>query len=154
MEENLLYTVEQAIERRAKTRDKILSIEKTALYQVGSCHVDVNELRKCLQQSLGSIKDAFESNCEQELNVLNPILGRLPTNGLILHNKEARKELDEVMSLCTHEGMDDLSRERLETMITYITSRTRALCDRIVHIINAQEIILETTKKALHQGVR
>ena len=154
MEENLLYTVEQAIERRAKTRDKILSIEKTVLYQFGSCHVDVNELRKRLQQSLDSIKDAFESNFEQELNVLTPILGRLPTKGLILQNQEVRRELDEVMSLCTHEGMDDLSRERLETMITYIASRTRTVCERIVHSTSAQETIFETTKKALHQEVR
>ncbi len=153
MEENLLYTVEQAIERQGKTRDKILAIEKTVLYQFGSCHIGVNEPRKLLQQSLDSIKDAFESNCEQELKVLTPILGRLPTNGLILQNQEVMKELDEVLSLCTHEGIDDLSRERLETMITSVASRTRAVCERIVHSTSAQETILEITKKALYQKI-
>ena len=154
MGQSNLAKIDKAIELQGRTRETILSLEKSVMYQTRSSGEDLNELRKRLQRSLDSIKDAFESNCEQQLKAITPMLGRLPTNGLILQNQEARKELDEVRSLCTHEGMDDLSRERLETMITYIASRTRAVCERIVYSTSAQETILEITKKALHQEVR
>ena len=153
MEENLLSTVEQAIERQAKTRDKILSIEKTVLYQFGSCYGDVNEREKRLKESVRFVEDVLNNSSSQSKHVCSMMLDRLLMNGLALQYGEIRKELDEVKSIWVDGKLEGLSEERLEALVAYVGRRIESICDKIIYKASTEETILKTARKALQQGV-
>jgi len=153
MEENLLSTVEQAIERQTKARDTILLIEKTVLYQFGSCHRDVNEREKRLKESVRFVEDVLNNSSSQDEHILSLMLDRLLMNGLALQCGEIRKELDEVKSIWVDGKLEGLSEERLEALVTYVGRRIESICDKIVYKASTEETILKTARKALQQGV-
>ena len=153
MEENLLSTVEQAIERQAKARDTILAIEKTVLYQFGSCHEDVNEREKSLKESLRFVEDVLNNSSSQDEHILSMMLDRLLVNGLALQYGEIRNELDDLKSIWRDGKLEGLSKERLEPLIIYIGRRIESICDKIVYKASTEETILKTARKALQQGV-
>jgi len=153
MEENLLSTVEQAIERQTKTRDKILSIEKTVMYQFGSCHRDVNEREKSLKESVRFVEEVLNNSSSQDEHILSMMLDRLLINGLALQYEEIRSELDDLKSIWIDEKLNGLSKERLEPLIVYIGHRIESICGKIVYKASTEETILKTARKALQQGV-
>jgi len=153
MEENLLSTVEQAIERQAKARDTILSIEKTVLYQFGSCHGDVNEREKRLKESVRFVEDVLNNSSSQDEHILSMMLDRLLISGLALQYEEIRSELDDLKSIWIDEKLEGLSKERLEALVVFIGRRIESICDKIVYKASTEETILKTARKALQQGV-
>ena len=153
MEENLLSTVEQAIERQTQARDKILSIEKTVLYQFGSCHGDVNNREKRLWESVRFVEDMLNNSSSQDEHILSMMPDRLLINGLALQYGEIRRELDEVKSIWVDGKLEGLSEERLEALVSYVGRRIEDICGKIVHKANTEETILKTARKALKQEV-
>ncbi|MFC1913914.1 hypothetical protein ACFLXF_01420 [Chloroflexota bacterium] len=153
MEEKLLSKVERAIECQSKARDTILSIEKTVLYQFGSCHGDVNEREKRLKESVRFVEDVLNNSSSQDEHVLSMMLDRLLMNGLALQYEEIRSELDDLKSIWIDEKLEGLSRERLEALVVYIGRRIESICDKIVYKASTEETILKTARKALQQEV-
>ena len=153
MEENLLSAVEQAIERQAQARDKILSIEKTVLYQFGSYHGDVNEREKRLKESVRFVEDVLNNSSSQDEHILSMMLDRLLVNGLALQYEEIRSELDDLKSIWIDEKLEGLSKERLEALVVFIDRRIESICDKIAYKASTEETILKTARKALQQDV-
>lgn len=151
MADNLLTTVEQAIERQAKARDTILAIEKTVLYQFGSCHEDVNEREKRLKESARFVEDVLKNNSIQNERILSMMLNKLLINGLTLQYEEIRSELDDLKSIWVDDKLEGLSEERLEALVVYIGRRIEGICGKILHKASAEETILKTARKALLQ---
>ena len=153
MEESLLSAVEQAIERKTEARDQILSIEKTVLYQFGSCHRDVNEREKRLEESVRFIEDVLNNSSSQDEHMLSVMLDRLLINGLALQYEEIRSELDDLKSIWIDEKLEGLSKERLEALVVFIGRRIESICDKIVYKASTEETILKTARKALQKEV-
>lgn len=153
MVKDLLSTVEQAIERQTKARDKILAIEKTVLAQFGNCHGDVNEREKRLKESVKFIEEVLNNSSSREEHFLSMMLDRLLMNGLALQYDEIRNELEDLKLIWRDGKLERLSEERLESLIVYIGRRIESICDKIVYKTSTEETILKTASKALRQGV-
>jgi len=153
VKEDILSTVEQAIECQAKARDTIRTIEKTVLYQFGNCHGDAKEREKRLKESVKFIEDVLNNSSSQDEYILSMMLGRLLMSGLALQYDEIRNELEDLKSIWRDGKLEGLSKERLEPLIVHIGRRIESICDKIVYKAGTEETILKTAWKALQQGV-
>jgi len=152
MEENLLSAVERVIERQTQARDKLLTIEKTVLYQYQNCNGDMYQREKRLKESVGFVEDILNNSSSQDGHILSMVLNRLLINGLALQYREIRKELDEVKSICNDGKLEGLSEERLESLFAYVGRRIESICDKIVNKASTEETILKTARQALLTG--
>ena len=146
--------IEQAVERRSSVRETILSLRKSVLYRFGSSEGDVNERKKHLRQSMSFLEDLLEDSSKQGEAVLSSMPERLIVHGLVARYEDARKELNEVRWLLMDEGLESVTRERLDALAMYVGRRIENVCEGIVHNASAEEMILKTARRALQQQVR